>query len=309
MILTITLNPSVDISYKLNELSLDTVNRVVDVSKTAGGKGINVSRVIQQLGEKVAASGFLGGSLGQFIRTEISEQDIEDFFVSIAGDTRNCIAVIHEGQQTEILEAGPTIKENEVTEFLNHFTEDIQKVNLATISGSLPKGLDNNFYALLVEIANQHDTPVLLDTKGELLRHTLGGDSKPFLIKPNQEELADLLGEKVTDDVQIISALQSQMFSGIPWVVVTTGATGAFVKHNEEIYRVSTPKVDAVNPVGSGDSVIAGFAAGLSHGLTDCELMEYGLTMGVLNAMEATTGSIDLENIGWYKDQIHVKKI
>ncbi|QKY70365.1 1-phosphofructokinase [Lentibacillus sp. CBA3610] len=309
MILTITLNPSVDISYKLEAFNLDTVNRVADVSKTAGGKGLNVSRVIQQLGEDVAASGFLGGSLGQFIRSEISDQGIENFFVSIAGDTRNCIAVIHKGQQTEILETGPTINETEATEFLNKFSEDVQKVDLVTISGSLPKGLDKDFYSQLVEIANQHDTPVLLDTKGELLRHTLRGDSKPFLIKPNQEELADLLGEKVTDDAQIISALQSQTFSGVPWVVVTTGATGAFVKHNQEVYRATTPKVDAVNPVGSGDSVVAGFAAGISRGLTDIELVKYGLSMGVLNAMEATTGSINPENISWCKDQIRVESI
>src|SRR5699024_9686153 len=161
-------------------------------------KGLNVSRVIQQLDEKVAASGFLGGSLGQFIRKRISEQGIEDFFVSIDGETRNCIAVIHEGQQTEILEAGPTINEKEADEFLNKFSENVQKVDYVTISGSLPKGLEKDFYARLVKIAHQHDTPVLLDTKGELLHQTLEGDNKPYLIKPNQEELADLLGEKVT---------------------------------------------------------------------------------------------------------------
>src|SRR5690625_214002 len=164
MILTITLNPSVDISYKLDKFSLDTVNRVVDISKTAGGKGLNVSRVIQQLGEDVAATGFSGGSLGGFIREEISDQGIHDFFVSIEGETRNCIAVIHEGQQTEILEAGPVINENETAEFLSKISEDVQKVDFITISGSLPKGLDKDFYARLVKIANKHDTPVLLDT-------------------------------------------------------------------------------------------------------------------------------------------------
>src|SRR5699024_1909161 len=151
MILTITLNPSVDISYKLEAFSIDTVNRVADVSKTAGGKGLNVSRVAQQLEEDVAASGFLGGSLGAFIRAEIADQGIHDYFVTIAGETRNCIAVIHEGQQTEILEAGPTIDENESAEFLNQFSEDVQKVDYVTISGSLPKGLDKDFYARLVK--------------------------------------------------------------------------------------------------------------------------------------------------------------
>src|SRR5699024_2155235 len=187
-------------------------NRVENVVKTAGGKGINVAKILAQLDEEVAVSGFLGGNLGEFIRSEIGSLGINDFFVDIAGETRNCIAVIHEGQQTEILEAGPTIDENESAEFLNQFSEDVQKVDYVTISGSLPKGLDKDFYARLVKIADQHDTPVLLDTKGELLHHTLESDNQPYLIKPNQEELADLLGEKLPDDTQIVSALQSQRF-------------------------------------------------------------------------------------------------
>src|SRR5699024_575987 len=123
MILTITLNPAVDMSYRLDRFSVDTVNRVEDVLKTAGGKGINVAKVLAQLDEEVAASGFLGGSLGEFIRSEIGSLEINDFFVEIAGETRNCIAVIHEGQQTEILESGPTITESEVDEFLQKFSE------------------------------------------------------------------------------------------------------------------------------------------------------------------------------------------
>ncbi|WP_164667877.1 hexose kinase [Virgibacillus doumboii] len=309
MILTVTLNPSVDISYTLNELSLDTVNRVTDVTKTAGGKGLNVSRVLQHLDEDVAASGFLGGSLGAFIRTEISEQGIEDFFVSIDGETRNCIAVLHEGQQTEILESGPVINKDEAVQFLDKFSAYVQKVDIVTISGSLPKGLENDFYARLLEIAKQYDTPVLLDTKGELLSHVLESKNKPFLIKPNQDELGDMLGEKVTNEVQIADALKSRQFTDIPWVVVTTGASGAFVKHNKDIYRVTTPKVDAVNPVGSGDSVIAGFASGLSRGFADEKFIKYGLAMGVLNAMEAKTGSINPEKKEWCMDQIRVEKI
>ena len=111
MILTITLNPSVDISYKLDCFSLDTVNRVDDVSKTAGGKGLNVARVLGQLGEKVAASGFLGGSLGGFISSQIAALDIDNFFVEIAGETRNCIAVIHGRKQREILESGVAVEQ------------------------------------------------------------------------------------------------------------------------------------------------------------------------------------------------------
>ncbi|SFB12649.1 tagatose 6-phosphate kinase [Lentibacillus halodurans] len=309
MILTVTLNPSVDISYKLNHFSLDSVNRVADVTKTAGGKGLNVARVLKQLGEEVASSGFLGGSLGGFIRRGISKLGIHDYFVHIEGETRNCIAVIHEGQQTEMLESGPQVDKDEVSQFLDEFSEYVQKVDIVTISGSLPKGLDNDFYVQLVKLANEYETPLLLDTKGELLEQTLAFEHKPFLIKPNREELEDLIGEKINDEAQMVAALTTQRFTNVPWVVVTAGDSGAIVKHSQGIYRVTTPKVDAVNPVGSGDAVIAGFASGLSHKLDDERLIKYGLAMGVLNAMEAKTGSINPAKISWCMDQIFVEKV
>lgn len=303
MILTVTLNPAVDISYKLESFSLDAVNRVRDVSKTAGGKGLNVTRVLQQLGEDVAATGFLGGSLGAFIRSDIT--GVRDYFVGIAGETRNCIAVIHEGKQTEILESGPVISADEADIFLKKFSDYLQSVDIVTISGSLPKGLADNFYGKIIEIASVHDVPVLLDTKGELLAATM--DCKPFLIKPNLDELGDLLGEKVDDEADTMKAVMK--FENIPWVVVTNGSKGAVVRHGKTIYRVTIPRVDAVNPVGSGDSVVAGFAAGLSRGLSDMELIKFALAMGVLNAMEEKTGQINPDNINWCVEQIGVEKI
>lgn len=308
MILTITLNPSVDISYKLpGPFALDTVNRVTDVSKTAGGKGLNVTRVLQQLGEDVAATGFLGGSLGDFIRQEISTLGIQDYFVGIEGATRNCIAVIHEGQQTEILESGPTVSNNEAELFLEELSSNMNQAKLLTISGSLPRGLADDYYNKVLAMAQQQNIPVLLDTKGKLLGHALKNKSKPYLIKPNQEELADLLGKQLRDEADAIAALKSQQFADVPWVVVTLGANGALVKHEQTIYKVTIPEVNAVNPVGSGDAVIAGFAAGLSRGLADEALIKLGLTMGVLNAMEEKTGHIDPSKVDWCMEQMQVK--
>lgn len=303
MILTVTLNPAVDISYKLEQFSLDTVNRVSDVSKTAGGKGLNVTRVLQQLGEDVAATGFLGGSLGAFIRGELT--GITDYFVGIQAETRNCIAVIHGGKQTEILENGPIITTDEAALFLERFSDYMRDVDIVTISGSLPKGLANDFYEKLIKIAG--NIPVLLDTKGELLAHSL--KSRPFLIKPNLDELGDLLGKKIDTEADIVAALKMNLTANIPWVVITNGSKGAFVKHDKTIYRVTIPNVDAVNPVGSGDSVIAGFAAGLSRGFSNTELIKFGLAMGVLNAMEERTGHIDPDKIDWCTKQINVERI
>lgn len=299
MILTVTLNPAVDMSYKLATLNLDTVNRVTDISKTAGGKGLNVARVAKQLGAKVSATGFLGGNLGDFISQQITEQGIEDQFARISGNTRNCIAVIHEGQQTEILESGPTITAEEMAAFLISFTDYARDKEIIALSGSLPKGLPTDFYAQLIEIANELNVPVILDTSGETLFNAVKGEYKPFMIKPNEEELAGLLGKQELEEKEIIESLHSVLFTDIPLVVVTRGAAGAIVKYHDVIYRVSAPEIKAVNAVGSGDSVVAGFATGLTQNLADDELIKYGLAMGTLNALEEKTGQIDPSKVTW----------
>ncbi len=304
-----TLNPSVDISYKLDQFNLDTVNRVSDVSKTAGGKGLNVTRVLYQLGEEVAATGFLGGELGDFIRTEVNAIHVVDHFVESADNTRNCIAVIHEGKQTEILEGGPVITDQEAAAFLAQFEVSLEAVDFVTISGSLPKGLSAGFYSELLEIAAGKDKPVLLDTSGESLKFSLTGEHKPFLIKPNQEELEGLFDTEIKNVEQIIKALHDPLFDGVCWVVVTLGADGALVKHDNKIYRATIPMIEVVNPVGSGDSVVAGFAAGLSRNLDNERLIKFGLTMGILNALEEKTGSVDPENIDWCLEKIVVEQI
>lgn len=309
MILTITLNPAVDISYKLDLLAIDTVNRVEDVSKTAGGKGLNVARVLKQLGQDVAASGFLGGSLGSYIRSQVNITGIHDYFIDIDEDTRNCIAVIHEGKQTEILENGPTISGDETALFLEKFVEYVQKVKIVTISGSLPKGLPTDFYVKLLEIADKYNTSVLLDTNGVLLISAITSPYKPYLIKPNEEEFADLLGVKSISETQIIEALATPRFSDIPWIVVTRGAEGAIIKHAHTLYRAKAPKIEVVNPVGSGDSVIAGFSSGFYRDLGVKETIKYGLAMGVLNALEEKTGHIDISKVEWAVEQIKVDKI
>lgn len=309
MILTITLNPAVDISYKLEHFSLDTVNRVAHVSKTAGGKGLNVARVLRQLEEEVAASGFLGGGLGNFIRSQIGILGIRDFFVQIADDTRNCIAVIHEGKQTEILESGPVISDKEAMLFLEKFACYVEQADIVTLSGSLPKGLSADFYVEMVKISKQNGVRVLLDSNASLLAATITSSHKPYFIKPNVQELEDLVGEQMMNETQIKAVLGSTLFADIPWVVVTLGANGAIVKHGDIFYRVKTPKIEAINPVGSGDSVVAGFAGGVARGLMDEDLIKFSLSMGVLNAMEEKTGHINVKKVAWAIEQIQVEKI
>lgn len=310
MILTITLNPSVDIAYQLDTFHLDTVNRVEKVQKTAGGKGLNVTRVLKQLGEDVVATGFIGGEIGSYVKKQLTRNDIKNSFVEIGNETRNCIAVLHDGQQTEILEQGPTIQEHEALNFIEHLEIILNNVEVVVISGSLPKGLVSNYYVEIVELCKQCDVAVVLDCSGEALKKVLESQQKPTVIKPNTEELSQLIGKNITDDIQELkSVLSGQLFQGIEWIVVSLGAKGAFAKHNDKFYRVKIPKINVVNPVGSGDSTVAGIAASLAHALPDVGLLKNANVLGMLNAQEEQTGYVNLEYSEVLYSQIEVEEV
>lgn len=310
MILTITLNPSVDIAYQLDTFHLDTVNRVEKVQKTAGGKGLNVTRVLKQVGEDVIATGFIGGEIGSYVKKQLTRNDIKNSFVEIGNETRNCIAVLHDGQQTEILEQGPTIQEHEALNFIEHLEIILNNVEVVVISGSLPKGLASNYYVEIVELCKQCDVAVVLDCSGEALKKVLESQQKPTVIKPNTEELSQLIGKNITDDIQELkSVLSGQLFQGIEWIVVSLGAKGAFAKHNDKFYRVKIPKINVVNPVGSGDSTVAGIAASLAHALPDVGLLKNANVLGMLNAQEEQTGYVNLEYSEVLYSQIEVEEV
>ncbi|CRS97546.1 tagatose-6-phosphate kinase [Streptococcus equi subsp. equi] len=310
MILTVTLNPSIDISYPLNRLTLDTVNRVDRTTKTAGGKGLNVTRVLAEAGQSVVATGFIGGKLGDFVIHQLQEQGISNQFFKIKGETRNCIAVLHEGMQTEILEAGPYIDMDEAEGFLNHMSIIAKQFDVLTFSGSLPKGLAAHYYQDLITMARVYGSKVVLDCSGAPLKAVLAGKDKPTVIKPNLEELEDLIGQPVTlDEERLISLLSQPLFEGIEWIIVSLGAQGAFAKHHNRFYRVTIPKIEVVNPVGSGDATVAGIAWALAEGDDDETLLKKANVLGMLNAQETRTGHVNMAHFDELFDRIQVEEI
>lgn len=310
MILTITMNPSIDMSYPLHELKLDTVNRVNNVSKTAGGKGLNVTRVLHQFDRAVTATGLLGGYFGEFIKHNLDLDGISHDFSPIKGETRNSIALLHNNKQTEILEAGPAISLDEQKTFLNKYDSLLATCSVLTISGSLPSGINSDFYVQLIKKANQSHVKVLLDTSGQPLLEATQSGSKPFLIKPNEKEIEPLIGEEWSshDQVSLKEQLSYKKFSGIEWVVVSLGADGAIVKHKSSFYKVTIPKIDVVSPVGSGDSTIAGFAKAIYDKADEETIIKTGLTAGILNTLEAKTGCINKANFDHYYNLIEINE-
>ena len=297
MILTVTLNPSIDVSYPLDHLKIDTVNRVKTVRKTAGGKGLNVSRVIHLLDHDITATGFIGGYFGKWLENQLDHDGIAHNFFPIDAETRSSIAVLHDGgKQTEILEAGPTIAPEDASAFLDHFDKLLDQTDLLTISGSMPQGLPEN-------------VKVLLDTSGATLKSALEAPVKPLLIKPNEEELAGLLNRPVdkTDYATLKQALTDPIFDGVDWIVVSLESAGAFVKHQDKFYHAAIPKIQVVNPVGSGDSTLAGLAMGIHDGKSDEDIMKTAMTTGMLNTMEAETGFVDPAKFAEYFAKVTIE--
>lgn len=305
------MNPSIDISYPLETLKINTVNRTNQVTKTAGGKGLNVTRVIHDLDGDVLATGILGGFHGAYISEELKKVGIKQDFASIKEESRDSIAILHEGNQTEILESGPTVTEEEQKTFVEKFKELIKKANIVTISGSLSKGLPQDFYSTLVRVAQNEGAKVLVDTSGENLRQVITGQEKPYLIKPNLEELEALLEKNfsLNRSEEIQKALSQPLFDGIEWLLISLGKAGAIAKHKDIFYHVTIPSINVVNPVGSGDATIAGFAYGLSQGMKTVDLLKLCMATGMANAQEKMTGHVNPENVKKHLKEINVKKI
>jgi len=308
MILTITTNPSVDISYELEEFKIDDVNRTNEVLKDAGGKGIHVGYVLNELGANIVHSGFVGGALGEYIKKTLEDKGQESRFIEIEEDTRNCIAILHEGKQTEILEKGPTISSKEEEEFLERLDEISAGCDYINISGSLPSGLDVSFYKKIIDYAKENNKFISVDTSGKTLEEIINSDIKPDLIKPNETEIADVLHARVNKN-NLPGVLLKSPFKDIKYIIVSMGKDGAIIKANDKIYEANVPLVEAINPVGSGDSSLAGALYAIDNGKDDVDIIKTSMTCGLLNVLNKEIAHINMDDFDKYYNQIKVEEI
>ncbi|USK40819.1 1-phosphofructokinase [Cytobacillus firmus] len=304
-ILTVTLNPAIDTVYRLEYLKTGSSTRTKNPLKSAGGKGLNVTRVLSILGERVTATGFLGGSNGTFIRNELAKLGVRDEFVQIAGETRQCLAFIDSrNNQTEVLEEGPFISSVEQEELRQHLRILIPEAQILIVSGSLPFGVSSSLYQWMIREAKNHGVKVLLDTSGEALAESL--PYGPCLIKPNREELEGILGRSCQREEEIWNAMEKIAENGIEVVIVSDGERGSLVYYKGEKLNVISAEIRAVSAVGSGDSFVAGFAAGLSKGYSIRDTLVLASACGAANALEERTGYINLQNLNTLIEQISI---
>lgn len=308
MILTVTMNPSIDKLYMVDKNELGTVMRVRQVSNTAGGKGLNVSRVAAQLGEAVVAAGLVGGHIGAYFESLIGPE-IGKAFTHVAHETRSCINVwdASDGLSTEYLEPGAPISETEAEQFFTDFQRILPKAEVVTVSGSLPKGAPADSYERLIQWCHEAGKKVLLDTSGENLRR--GVSARPDFIKPNTDELAQLLGRPVSGMDDAVTAARALHEQGIRWVAVSLGAQGAVLVCAEGTYHGCPPRITPRNTVGCGDSMVAGFAVSLARGFTGAEALRLAAAVSAANALTLGTGSYDPEDFEKILPQVAVRRM
>lgn len=324
-ITTVTLNAAIDKTYFLNSFELGATNRVSRMIAQPGGKGMNSARVIRALGEEVMASGVVGGNNGAYIKEALTDQGIPHHMLEIEGESRLCLNIIDEssGVYSEILESGPTLDEQACAALVEMIKDLATDSSVVTLSGSLPAGAPVDLYNRLIEVVQAQGALALLDTSGAALAS--GIEQKPFMIKPNEDELKALLklqgeanpstrqdstNEPYSQEQQVVHFIRETMLQKeLPCVAVTLGEKGALVGYEETIYQISPVSIEAINPVGSGDSFIAGMAVGLHRGLDKIETLKLASACGASNAMHQAAGMIDLEQVERFMRQIEVTEV
>lgn len=308
MILVVNLNASVDKKYVMHDLNKGLVMRAKSVENTPGGKGIHVANVSTILKEECIVTGFLGGKTGEFIQNKLEEYGIKQDFINIKGDTRECIAIITDDLiQTEILEPGPEVTEEEQNSFIEKYSELLEEANIVVTSGSVPRNIPKDFYKKLIDIANSKNKKFLLDTSGELLREGIEG--KPFFIKPNKDEVEFLTGRTIESYKDAVREIKEFHKMGVELVAISLGSEGSVIGYKDKYYRVKVPKINAINPVGSGDSYVAGIAIGLERGYEIEHILRLASACGTANAMEEETGSVKLDVVQDLLDKVTISII
>lgn len=308
MITTITFNPSIDRMYRVSSMNIGEVQRVVSAKATAGGKGINVTKVCKILQEEPLAMGFLGGYNGEFIKEELRKLDIKSKFTKINQETRNCLNIITDDKvSTEFLEKGPILEDGDLEKFEHDIKGVIKNTKILVASGSYCENIPLDYYEKIGNLCRENNVKFILDTSGEPLKVAL--KSKPYLIKPNTDEIKQLLNIDIQSRDEVISAGKKLIEMGAENVCISLGKDGMIYLNAEEVYEAKVPKIEAVNTVGSGDSTIAGFSVGILRGYEIEELLKLSNACGISNALNIETGFVSLEEVEKYKDLVKVIKL
>ena len=303
MIYTVTLKPSIDFIVRLDHLELGSVNRMTSDDKFAGGKGINVSRILQRLDVDNTATGFIGGFTGRFVEDGLTAEGIKTNFVQVSEDTRINVK-IKAGEETEINGAGPKISDEKLEE-LKAILAGLSSEDTVVFAGSAPSSLGNQVYNTLIPIAKKAGAEVVCDFEGQTLLDSL--NYQPLLVKPNNHELADIFDVELNGIEDIEKYAREILAKGAKNVIISMAGDGALLVTPEAAYFAKPIKGTVKNSVGAGDSMVAGFTGEYVKSGDPIEALKWGVACGT-----ATTFSNDLATAEFIKEtyqEVEVEKL
>ncbi|MEU8702076.1 1-phosphofructokinase family hexose kinase [Streptomyces sp. NPDC048680] len=293
MILTVTLNTALDLTYGVTALVPHSSHRVTELSERPGGKGINVARVLTALGHDTVVTGFAGGATGSVLRELLAalppgRARLTDALVPVAGDTRRTLAVADRatGDTTQFNEPGPHITAAEWAAFLRSYEELLTGADAVALCGSLPPGIHVGAYAELIRPARAAGVPVLLDTSGEPLRRGIA--ARPDIVKPNADELAQLTGSR-----EPLRATRDARRRGAHAVIASLGPDGMLAVTPDGSWQASPPAPVKGNPTGAGDSAVAGLLSGLVEDLSWPDRLRRAVALSTATVLAPTAGDFD----------------
>jgi 1-phosphofructokinase len=261
-IITVTLNPAVDVTIDISHFALGTVNRVRNERRDPGGKGINVAKVVRAIGHEVTVTGFLGANNGELFREYFLKSGIHNRFIEVTGETRANYKLVDtdDGKVTEINFPGISIAKAAREAFCREMESIADRTSIIVLAGSLPPDSPVDFYCDIIHRLEPIGCRIFLDASGAALAE--GIKAQPYLIKPNLEELSELTGKALDIGKGLEQVVDELLASGISQVVVSLGARGALLATREERLLVHPPLVQVGSTVGAGDAFVAGLAVG-----------------------------------------------
>ncbi|TDC35101.1 1-phosphofructokinase family hexose kinase [Micromonospora sp. 15K316] len=303
-ILTVTLNAALDVTYHVPALTPGAAHRVSRVDERAGGKGVNVARLLHTLGAPVVATGLAGGAGGARIRSLLAEEGVPEAFVPIEAESRRTLVVAEPDSATGFWEPGPAVTRQEWHAFRTRFTDLVRGAAAVVLSGSLPVGVPVDAYHALITAARRDSVWTVLDSSGEALRHGLSAG--PDLVKPNVDELADLLG---CPPPRPATALQAVRTLDAPAVVASFGPDGLLAVTGEGAWRAYVPEPVAGNPTGAGDACVAALTSGLVRQRPWPERLAEAVALSAAAVRAPVAGSVDLSDYRRLRRDVIVKEI
>ena len=307
MILCLGTTPVLQRTMVFQRLHVDAVNRALEVSEHASGKSINVARVLHTLGEDVMAAGFLGGDTGKVVREQLTAAQIAHEFISVTSKTRMCVTAMDRSNDTatELVEEAGEVEKPAWAKLRQRVAELLPRAGVLVLSGSLPPGAPQDFYAYCVNRATDCAVMTIVDAAGEPLRRALA--SKPLVVKPNRAELAKTLDTPIESEAAFRDAIRQLVGQGPSWAVVTEGKAGAVVSDGQTFWRVRSPKVAAINPIGSGDALAAGLASAISRGQRLPEACKLAVACGAANALTPVAGVVRPDDVSELVERVEIE--